>query len=110
MFAQSLDFTNDIYALTVKQELDINIPQIFSPNGDGVNDDLLALGDDIIKFQMLIYNRWGELVFESTDPNRGWNGKYKDINAQQGVYVYVLNAELKDVGPINKKGDITLVR
>lgn len=110
MFAQALDFSNDIYALTVRRELDILVPQIFSPNNDGVNDVLLALGDDIVSFQLLIYNRWGELVFESTDPNKGWDGKFKGSNAQQGVYVYVLNAELKDIGEVNKKGDITLVR
>ena len=110
MFAQSLNFTDDIYALTVKQELDVNVPQIFSPNGDGKNDILYALGDDFLTFEMLIYNRWGELVFQSNDPNKGWDGKFKGVNAQAGVYVYVVNAEIKETGMINKKGDVTLVR
>ena len=58
---------------------------------------------------MRIYNRWGELIFESTDVNRGWDGKSKNINVAEGVYVYTVNYNLKGICE-QKTGHVSLIR
>jgi gliding motility-associated-like protein len=57
-----------------------------------------------------IYDRWGEKVFESTDPANGWDGTYKNKPMNSAVYVYYLKAVLIDGNTVDKKGNITLVR
>jgi gliding motility-associated-like protein len=69
------------------------IPNTFTPDGDGFNQTfkpIFTSGFDPFNFEMFIYNRWGELIFETHDANRGWDGSYgmdgRDV--QQGVYTY----------------------
>ncbi|REK35870.1 MAG: PKD domain-containing protein [Bacteroidetes bacterium] len=83
------------------------IPNVFTPNGDNKNDfyefDELCNFED---FRIIIYNRWGKIMFESTDPKFKWDGKDKNGNlASEGVYYYVMHAKTKDV-----KGYIQLIR
>jgi gliding motility-associated-like protein len=59
---------------------------------------------------MRIYNRWGELVFESLDINTGWDGYYRGQLSQQDVYIYQLWIRFVDDKEIEKKGDLTLFR
>jgi gliding motility-associated-like protein len=68
----------------------IYIPNAFSPNGDGLNDEFKVIGhsENISSFHMYIYDRWGALVFESRDIFEGWDGKYKKKLAPVGTYVY----------------------
>ncbi|MBL0048769.1 MAG: gliding motility-associated C-terminal domain-containing protein [Bacteroidetes bacterium] len=75
------------------------IPNSFSPNGDGMNDYFKALGNNVTEFEMRIYNRWGELIFESTQINQAWDGTYMNYPAPSGVYV----REIKAVNPLGKK-------
>jgi len=89
---------------------DIYIPNIFSPNGDLNNDILYVRSHNIKTMDFNIYNRWGEKVFESKDINKGWDGTYKNSKCNEGVFVYYLNATLKDNKPIVKKGNVTLIR
>ena len=67
------------------------LPNAFTPNFDGLNDSYKGVGvlDGIQVFNMKIFNRWGELIFETTNPTEGWNGaKYNGINkAPSGVYL-----------------------
>ncbi|MBI4931129.1 MAG: gliding motility-associated C-terminal domain-containing protein [Bacteroidetes bacterium] len=96
----------------------IFIPNAFSPNGDNENDFFLAQGTNCVKdFFLAIYNRWGEKVFESTDPAFKWDGtnqaqgagdKGQVMNTQ--VVTYYLKATLIDGNEISKKGNISLVR
>ena len=68
----------------------IYIPNAFTPDGNGNNDYFSAKGADINEFNMMIFDRWGELIFQSTNIEKGWDGKAnngKEI-AEQGVYVY----------------------
>lgn len=67
----------------------LQFPNAFSPNHDGLNDEFKPVAEDIVKFNIRIYNRWGEKVFESDDIDNGWDGKYKGIKAQDGVYFYM---------------------
>ena len=86
------------------------IPNIFSPNADGINDVLYAYIKGIKKMTFDIYNRWGERVFTSTDPLIGWDGFYKGKEAEVGVYTYSIYVIYWDNEPVKAKGSITLVR
>ncbi len=86
------------------------MPDIFSPNGDGLNDVLYARAKSVEKFTFLIYDRWGEKVFETTDTSMGWDGRYKNKPAELGVYVWYLQVSMTDGTTQNQKGDVTLVR
>lgn len=65
-------------------------PNAFSPNADGRNDVFNGIGTDITFFNMQIFNRWGEMIFETFDKDKGWDGKYKGDVAPTGVYIYVV--------------------
>ncbi len=88
----------------------LDIPNAFTPNGDGINDEVLVRGFGITQMNWRIYNRWGILVFQSSNPNQGWNGYYRGILQPQEVYVYVLDVTYSDNTKYQKKGDITLLR
>jgi large repetitive protein len=110
MTSRSLDFNNDVYALSIEDKLELYVPQIFSPNNDGVNDVLFAYGNSIESITFVIYNRLGEIVFETNDNTKGWDGKFRGVDSQSGVYIYYLEAKLLEKGFVTQKGDITLVR
>jgi gliding motility-associated-like protein len=80
----------------VDPEFTIYIPNAFTPNEDGKNDVFYAFGNEITEFHMMMFDRWGEMIFESNDINTGWDGKANNGGdvSQQGVYVYKI--ELKD--------------
>ncbi len=92
------------------EEPNIFIPNGFSPNNDKVNDILFVNGNFIETLVLKIYNRWGELIFESNNRNNGWDGTYKNKIADVGVYGYFLEAICFDGKTFFKKGNITLVR
>lgn len=84
-------------------------PTAFTPNGDGKNDVFLpSYIGSITNYQIHIYNRWGQLVFESTDVNAGWNGLYKNAQQPGGIYTYF--ASYTDKKPREKQGTFTLLR
>lgn len=72
-------------------ELSIFIPNVFTPNSDNVNDFFEVYGNTEGFFQVQIFSRWGELVFESNDRHFKWDGVYKG-NIVQSVYVYLIKA------------------
>ena len=86
------------------------IPNTFTPNNDGRNDEFKVYGNNINRVEMRIFNQWGQMVFESKDPTRGWNGFFKGEQQPIGVYVYVVKVTLKDNSVVNKKGSLNLVR
>jgi gliding motility-associated-like protein len=88
----------------------IDLPNAFTPNGDNNNDFFVVRGRDIEKMHLKIFNRWGELVFESRDPLIGWDGTYKDEPQEMEVYDWLLNATLRSGEHIFKKGNVTLLR
>lgn len=102
----------------VKIGLDYNsrlkIPSAFSPNGDGLNDEFkihLNEYEKLLTFQ--IFNRWGEMVFQTNNINKGWDGSYKNRPAPTDTYMYYVEVLLpgKNGGKvISLRGDITLVR
>lgn len=89
----------------------IDFPNVFSPNGDGVNDEFRPAYKSIKSYRITIYNRWGRKVYSSTDPSTGWDGKIGNSNAAEGVYMYVAEAEGFDKGvSFRRKGSVTLIR
>jgi len=102
---------SDEVVITIGEiDAEIFVPNIFSPNNDGVNDVLYVFGPNIKAMTFFIYNRWGNKVFETQKQNIGWNGFHNGLEAQIGVYVYYLEAELINEKKIIKKGNISLVR
>jgi len=88
----------------------IYIPNAFTPNDDGINDRFLVVTSCFVtEYRMIIFNRWGENIFESTDSTIGWDGKFKDETAQDGTYYYYLTAK-KTLNSINLSGLIHLIR
>ncbi|HXH17625.1 MAG TPA: PKD domain-containing protein, partial [Chitinophagales bacterium] len=88
----------------------VDLPTAFTPNGDDHNDIFIVRGEDIVKMRLRIFNRWGELVFESHDPAIGWDGTYKGKPQEMEVYDWLLNATLKNGQDVFKKGNVTLLR
>jgi gliding motility-associated-like protein len=90
------------------------VPTIFSPNGTGPkeNNTLRVFGKAVCvkDFGFVIYDRWGQKVFEATNINAEWDGFYKGRPAQEGNYVYDLNVQLYDDTILHKSGSLTLVR
>ena len=88
----------------------LGIPTAFSPNGDGVNDKLFILGSGFQQVDFKIYNRYGQLVFETTDPSVGWDGTYNGSQQEMDVYTFILRVVFEDQGVIYKSGNISLLR
>lgn len=86
------------------------VPTGFSPNGDGNNDFLNVYGTrETTEFNLEIYNRWGQQIFQSSDKTKGWDGTYKGAEAPVGVYAYTFKVTI-DGEIIQKSGSITLIR
>lgn len=88
----------------------LGIPNAFSPNGDGVND-IFKINDGIYaNFSILIYNRWGNLVFNSEDPSQGWDGQFEGQPATSGTYLYRISFQNADNLLITRTGSFVLIR
>lgn len=88
----------------------VDVANSFTPNGDGINDKIYVRGYGIAKMTWTIYNRWGAIVYQSTDPNEGWDGRTNGRLQPQEVYHYALTVEFGSKERAIKKGDITLLR
>ncbi len=88
----------------------IGLPTAFSPNGDGENDILYVRGAAIETLDLKIFNRWGQLVFETTSMQKGWDGTFNGQPQPMEAYAYVLNATFIDGTAKQMKGNITLLR
>lgn len=90
----------------------LDLPTGFSPNGDGINDEFhIVRWLNIQKLkEFAVYNRWGELVFRTSDLNEGWDGTFRNREQPMSTYVWVAVALTKDNEEIIRKGNVTLVR
>lgn len=94
----------------------IEVPNVFTPNGDGKNDEFRVAYKSISKFNMIVYNRWGRIVYQSTDPGRGWDGRIGGRMASPAAYYYVIEATGTDKDSKGNyiryklQGDINLLR
>jgi gliding motility-associated-like protein len=101
--------TDSIYII-VDPLGDVFIPTAFTPNGDGRNDVFTIGGGNFKSFDLKIFNRWGQIVFQSNERSKGWDGRIDGKDALPGAYVYNLSCTLKDGKKINRSGTILLIR
>ncbi len=84
-------------AVEIKDAPVVYIPNTFTPlNADGLNDIFIPKGINFYDFKMLIFNRWGQKIAETNDPNQGWDGKYKGQDCELGVYVYQISLKFSN--------------
>ena len=88
------------------------MPNAFSPNGDGINDIYKPKDGyrNIEEFHAYIYNRWGQKLYEWTDPATGWDGTYRGKPVKEGVYFCLVKAKGADSVVYNIKRDVNLLR
>ena len=99
---------------------EILIPNAFTPSldgptggsryTDGRNDIFFPVTEGVIAYNMQIYNRWGELLFATTDTNKGWDGYYKGRLCAPDVYIYKIDFKFIDGREVMKFGDVALIR
>ncbi|MFN8276109.1 MAG: gliding motility-associated C-terminal domain-containing protein [Chitinophagales bacterium] len=95
----------------VLNNLPFFIPNAFSPNGDGSNDEFQVYGSGLKTVTMRVFNRWGEKVFDSTGSQlAAWDGMYKGVQSSPGVYTYSVELVYLDDKKEIKSGSVTLVR
>jgi gliding motility-associated-like protein len=88
----------------------LDMPNAFTPGRFGQNGYFKVTGFGITRLSFKIFNRWGQMVFQSTDQNIGWDGTYQGVLQPLGVYVYTVEAEFSNGKRANRKGDVTLLR
>ena len=96
--------------VTIFLEGSLYVPNSFTPNGDGINDEFVIISEDITNFSLMIFNRWGELLYESTDIEESWDGTYKGKLSQIDTYIWKIR-----YSDVNKKskdiyGHVNLIR
>ncbi len=100
--------------IRLTNEVIFYVPNSFTPDGDEHNQffkPIITSGIDIFNFTFQIYNRWGEMVWESMDASVGWNGQYNGKDAQDGVYTWVM--KYKTIEKDNRaeiQGQVNLIR
>lgn len=97
--------------IEIRPEFTLYIPNAFTPDGDYINDYFSAKGTEITSFKMMIFDRWGELIFQTDDIQKGWDGRANNGSkiAENGVYVYKISVrDFEDRGH-NYTGHVTLL-
>ena len=121
LIATSIQGCKDTATILITADADIVFPNAFTPNeegGTGGSYDINSLTNDVFfpftsgveEYSLQIFNRWGELIFESTDVKMGWDGYYRGKLCQLGVYVWKAKVKLNNGKLYNKMGDVTLMR
>ena len=101
-------FYREIY---IRPEFTLFIPNAFTPNGDGLDDDFMTYGYGINSFNMNIFNRWGEIIFSSEDIEMGWKGKDRfDKTIPNGIYLYHIAITDYNGKPWVYNGEVNLIR
>lgn len=103
-------FTSATTDISVDNNLRFFIPDAFTPNGDGVNDEFRVYGEGFRNVSLLIFNRWGEKLFESFNQFEGWDATYKGELVDPGVYTYFFEGEYLDGKEVSQKGSVTVLR
>ena len=89
----------------------VDVPNVFTPNGDGTNDYFIVDNYGLKTLNMLIFNRWGAKVYEWNTTQAAWDGKGLDgQDVADGVYYYILTAVGEDGHPYEERGAVTLIR
>ncbi len=90
--------------------IDLFIPNAFTPNNDGINDEIFIRGNFFSSIDLKIFNRLGETVFHTTVQDIGWDGTYNGVEQDMGVYYFYFKGVFFDGTSVERKGNITLIR
>jgi len=99
--------------LTVYTDFLVHVPNAFTPEGDGHNEIFIPILSDynVDEYEFMVFNRWGELIFQTGNPYLGWNGRYRGVMSQTDVYVWKLRVRSMDAGEAKELiGHVTLLR
>jgi gliding motility-associated-like protein len=100
-------------SITFKPEFAVYVPNAFTPDGDEYNKTFHPVFPpdvDIVKYELLIFNRWGEILFESHDYNIGWDGTYGGSQVKDGVYIWKINLIEGESNRVQMKGHVTKLK
>lgn len=101
-------------SVAISKDCYLDIPNSFTPNGDGVNDYFLPRSlhpGMMLQFRMEVFNRWGQLIFTTNQlEGRGWDGRFNTKEQPEGVYIYAINITMKDNRAERYEGNVTLIR
>lgn len=105
-------FIDSVRIKTINCDCRVLVPNAFSPNNDGINDryEIRADCSNLLTFEMYIYNRYGQQVFQSSNINTGWDGTFKGSPADAGTYFFYLKYKASDTEGVERKGSIDLIR
>jgi gliding motility-associated-like protein len=110
----TIDGCSNTDSVTVWKDCYIDIPNSFTPNGDNMNDHFLPrqlLSRSVKTFKMNIFNRWGQLIYDTTNiGGRGWDGKLNEVPQPEGVFVYLIEVSFADGRSEKYQGNVTLLR
>ena len=100
----------DTINIIIDESTDIFIPNAFAPEGNPINQILYVRGKGIKNLEFVVYDRWGEKVFESDNITHGWDGNFKGAKLSTAVFIYYVKATYYNGNEIERKGDVTLIR
>lgn len=109
IYKQGCYYKDSVIVTTKKCEIDITIPNVFTPNKDGINDFFIIATENVKDYAIAIYNRWGQLVFESNDKTYHWNGTFKEKDSSNGTYFYIIKVSNEFDSKVFK-GSLSLMR
>lgn len=101
---------SDQVCITITKNWGIYIPNSFTPNGDGLNDVFQVYGNSLLEIKMDIYDRWGKLMFTSSNIEQSWDGTFKNVPCELGIYNYRIVYKGVDNKSNEKTGSIALIR
>jgi gliding motility-associated-like protein len=99
-----------IKPVRIEEDFNVFVPDVFSPNHDGLNDEFIPVVRGAALYQLEVLNRWGEMVFKTIEPGKGWNGLYHEEPAKEDVYVWRINAKSNKGQVLVKEGHVLLDR
>jgi len=100
----------DTVFVKIDGNMELFVANVFSPNGDGLNDELFVRGGPFVELSYTIYNRWGEKIFDTDDQTKGWDGTHRGKPVDPGVFIYkIIYTDWKEVSG-EKAGNVTLIK
>lgn len=101
---------SDSVLVDINGYMEVFVPNIFSPNGDGSNDYLVINGPRLFNYYIEIYDRWGKKVFESTEQKEYWDGKLNGAELAPQTFVYIISGETVLGDQIKKEGNVSIIK
>jgi len=100
----------DTVLVDISGYMDVFVPNLFSPNGDGINDYLIVSGPRLFNYQIEIFDRWGKLVFIANEQKNSWDGKLNGNDLSAQTFVYIIRGETVLGEKIKQTGNVTIIK